>query len=72
MKIVYVGRDQLARREMLATDDDLLLLLYDRWDDFGYKTRFPTECRIGGNKVELGAVRILFDGDGRYGAVHTG
>lgn len=63
MKIVYVGRDQLARREMLATEGDILLLLYDRWDDFGYKTRFPTECRIGGNTVELGAVRILFDGE---------
>jgi len=63
MKIVYVGRDQLARQEMLATEGDILLLLYDRWDDFGYKTRFPTECRIGGNKVELGAVRILFDGE---------
>jgi ABC-type cobalamin/Fe3+-siderophores transport system ATPase subunit len=63
MKIVYVGRDQLARREMLATKGDILLLLYDRWDDFGYKTRFPTECRIGGKKVELGAIRILLDGE---------
>lgn len=63
MKIVYVSRDEKARRSMLASEDDILLLLYDRWDDFGYKTRFPTECRIGGAMVELGAVRILFDGE---------
>ena len=37
-----------------------MLLLYDRWDDFGFKTRFPTKCRIGGEDVELGALRILF------------
>lgn len=61
MKIIYVGRDEIARKELLSTKDDVLLLLYDRWDDFGFKTRFPTECRVDGKAVEIGAVRILFE-----------
>ncbi|HWU03155.1 MAG TPA: AAA family ATPase [Novosphingobium sp.] len=60
MKIIYVGNNQEARRKHLAKGGDVLLLLYDRWDDFGYKTRFPTVCRIGGEEIELGALRILF------------
>lgn len=60
MKIIYIGNNQVARRKILAEKDDVLLLLYDRWDDFGYKTRFPTICQIGGEEVELGALRILF------------
>lgn len=60
MKIVYVGNNHEARAQQLAKKGDRLLLLYDRWDDFGYKTRFPTICRVGGQEIELGAVRILF------------
>ncbi|WP_026621590.1 ABC-type cobalamin/Fe3+-siderophores transport system ATPase subunit (plasmid) [Ensifer sp. WSM1721] len=60
MKIVYIGNNQEARKKILAEAGDVLLLLYDRWDDFGYKSRFPTICRIGGKDVELGALRILF------------
>lgn len=62
MKIIYVGNDSEARSRHLAKSDNVLLLLYDRWDDFGYKTRFPTHCRIDGKVVELGAIKILFDG----------
>ncbi len=61
MKIIYVGRDDLLRRKLLTSNGDILLLLYDRWDDFGFKTRFPTDCRIGGEEIELGAIRILFE-----------
>lgn len=63
MKIIYTGNDVEARNLHLAKPGDVLLLLYDRWDDFGYKTRFPTHCRIGGKEVELGAIKILFAGE---------
>jgi hypothetical protein len=63
MKIIYTGNDIEARNLHLAEPGDVLLLLYDRWDDFGYKTRFPTHCRIGGKVVELGAIKILFAGE---------
>lgn len=60
MKVVYVGKDESARRRWMSRDDDILLLLYDRWDDYGFKTRFPTFCRVDGEELELGAIRILF------------
>jgi ABC-type cobalamin/Fe3+-siderophores transport system ATPase subunit len=60
MKIAYVGRDPATQEKLLKQEGDLLLLHYDRWDDFGYKTRFPTTCRIGGSEIELGATHILF------------
>lgn len=61
MKIVYVGSSKTLKESWLSKEEDVLLLLYDRWDDFGYRTRFPTLCRIGGKEVELGAIRILFE-----------
>lgn len=60
MRVIYAGANQEARKRHLASKGDILLLLYDRWDDFGHKTRFPTICKIGGKEVELGAVKILF------------
>lgn len=68
MEIVYVGSSKTLKERWLGTEEDILLLLYDRWDDFGYKTRFPTLCRIGGKEVELGAIRILFE---KQKASHT-
>lgn len=62
MKIVYVPRDSNARQKLLERKGNILLLLYDRWDDFGYKTRFPTYCRIGDKEIELGAIRVLVEG----------
>lgn len=63
MRVIYVGNDLTKRQEMLSSGDDVLLLLYDRWDDFTYKTRFPTLCKIDGEEVELGAVKILISGE---------
>lgn len=59
MKIVYVGNNA-ARRRAVSPDDDIIALRYDNWNDFGYETTFPTLCYIGGKKVELGPIRILF------------
>ena len=61
MDVVYVGKDSLKRDAALKTRGDVILLLFDRWDDFDYKTRFPTYCRIAGNEVELDAVKILIE-----------
>ncbi|MBN8934557.1 MAG: ATP-binding protein, partial [Rhizobium pusense] len=61
MRIAYVGSSKESRQQCLEQKGDVLLLLYDRWDDYNYKTRFPTICRINDEEVELGAIRILFD-----------
>lgn len=61
MKIIYVGADGKKRRKYLDGDEDVLLLLFDRWDDYDYKTTFPTSCNLNGSLVELGGVRILVE-----------
>ena len=61
MKIIYAGQDQKKQRS-LERLDDVIVLLHDNWDDYDYKTTFPTACRMKGQSVELGSVRILFEG----------
>jgi energy-coupling factor transporter ATP-binding protein EcfA2 len=61
MQIVYVGTNKDLQQHWLSKKGDVLLLLYDRWDDFGYKTRFPTFCRVDGEEIELGAIKIMFE-----------
>lgn len=68
MRILYVGASRELQLRYRAMKGDILLLLYDRWDDFGYKTRFPTFCRINDEEIELGAIRILFE---QQDASHT-
>ncbi len=65
MKIVYRGRATRRRNTPPELEGDVLELLVDNWDDYGFKTSFPTVCRISGNVVELGMIRLLIDG------VHT-
>ena len=61
MKIVYVGADAKKRRKYLDAKGDVLLLLHDKWDDYNYKTSFPTTCKVDDSLVELGAIRILVE-----------
>jgi len=61
VKIVYVGADAKKRRKYLDAKEDVLLLLHDRWDDYTFKTTFPTSCKIDDSLVDLGAIRILVE-----------
>ncbi|MGP4693861.1 AAA family ATPase [Agrobacterium cavarae] len=59
MKVLYCPSED-ERKKALVENDDVLILTFDRWDDFTYKTRFPTYCKVKGQVVELGAIRVLF------------
>lgn len=59
MKVCYLGRRSGRRNPAPEGSDDVLELLWDNWDDFGFKTSFPVICRIGGELVDLGAIRLL-------------
>lgn len=61
MKIVYVGKDQKRLKAILDQTYDVLLLTFDKWDDYSYKTTFPTVCRIKGDMVETGSVKVLIE-----------
>ena len=60
MDVIYVGRDIVKREAILKSHPTVILLLYDRWDDYDYKTSFPIYCQINGEQVELSALKILF------------
>ncbi len=62
MKVIYIGKDKLKRDSFIKEDDDILLLGFDRWDDYDYKTTFPTVCKIKGEIVETGSIKILIAG----------
>lgn len=63
MRVFYVGQDTQKRLALLKSKGDLLLLGFDRWDDYDYKTTFPVQCRIEGEDVVTGAIKILFSGE---------
>jgi len=60
VKIIYAGRDSKRQRSAERLED-VIVLLYDKWDDYDFKTTFPTNCRMRGESVELGSIRILFE-----------
>ncbi|RZA24002.1 MAG: ATP-binding protein, partial [Proteobacteria bacterium] len=63
MKVVYAGRDSKKQKALLVQHPDIIVLLYNNWDDFNYKTTFPTDCRMKGSDVEIGAVQILINNE---------
>lgn len=63
MKAVYRGRGS-SRSNIEPTDrGDVIELLHNTWDDFGNKTTFETVARINGQIIELGAIRLLVEGE---------
>ncbi|WP_157384210.1 hypothetical protein [Burkholderia glumae] len=59
MKVCYLGRRSRRSNSLPVGDDDVLELLWDIWDDYGYETSFPVSCRIDGERVDLGVLRLL-------------
>lgn len=64
MKIIYNGRPSKRRNVLPDGQDDVLELLSNDWNDYGFETTFMTVCRINGERVELGNIRILFEHSG--------
>ncbi|MDQ1900713.1 AAA family ATPase [Paracoccus sp. WLY502] len=44
-------------------------MIENNWDDYGHSTTFNTACRIGGEILDLGSVKILFEGKLSSGGV---
>lgn len=64
MDVVYLRRR--SRRSSTpppATDGDVIELLWNDWNDFGYETTFAITARLNGEVTELSAVSLLIDGD---------
>lgn len=65
MRVCYLGRRSGRKNPAPEGDADVLELLWDNWNDFGYVTSFPVVCRIGGEIVDLGAIRLLIAGQSK-------
>jgi energy-coupling factor transporter ATP-binding protein EcfA2 len=62
MKIVYLGRPSRRTTPSPSPDGDVIELLHNNWDDFGFKTSFPVTARINGKNIDLQMVQLLVHG----------
>lgn len=59
MQVVYLGRTSRRTDPPPQHEGDVIELLSNNWDDYGYKTSFPVTCRLNDEIVELPALRLL-------------
>lgn len=62
VKVVYLGRESRRSNSLPEGKDDVIELLSNNWNDFGYETTFETVCRVNGERLELGPIRLLIAG----------
>ena len=59
MQVVYRGRSSRRTNPPPQDEGDVIELLSNNWDDYGYKTTFPVTSRLNGEIVELPGLRLL-------------
>jgi ABC-type Mn2+/Zn2+ transport system ATPase subunit len=62
VKIVYLGRQSRRETPEPKLKGDVLELLANNWDDFGNRTTFATTCRIAGQLLNLGHLKLMIEG----------
>lgn len=61
LKVIYTGRPSRRTNSPPEMPGDVLELLSNDWDDYGFKTSFPVVCRFNNKIVELGMIRLLVE-----------
>lgn len=59
MQVIYLGRSSRRTNPPPQVEGDVIELLSNNWDDYGYKTSFLVTCRMNGEIVELPGLRLL-------------
>lgn len=60
MKVCYLGRRSARRNAPPVGTENVIELVWDNWDDFGFQTTFPVLFRYDGEMVDLeGGLRLL-------------
>ncbi|MGU3421173.1 ATP-binding protein [Methylobacterium sp. D54C] len=59
MQIVYLGRASRRTNPPPQVEGNVIELLSNNWDDYGYKTSFPVTCRLNDEIVDLPGLRLL-------------
>lgn len=63
MKVVYQGRSlRRGHTPDPTVEGDAIELFANDWDDYGNKTTFGTSCRINGEIVEIGSLKLMVSG----------
>lgn len=63
MRVVYLGRQSRRNTPAPSPEGDVIELLANNWDDYGYKTSFPVTARHDNKTVELDLIRLLIEGE---------
>lgn len=63
MKVVYLGRQSRRNNPSPSPDGDVIELLANNWDDYGFKTSFPVTARFADKAIELDLIRLLIEGE---------
>lgn len=61
MQVIYLGRGARESGVVPSIEGDGIELLDNNWNDYGYETFFHTACRINGDVVDLGSIRLLIE-----------
>lgn len=61
MQVVYLGRPSRRTNPPPQLEDDVIELLSNNWDDYGFKTSFPVTCRLNGEIIELPGLKLLIE-----------
>ncbi len=61
MKVVYFGRSAPRFASPPQDAGNLIELHPNNWDDYGHKTTFGVSCRIDGQDINLGGLRLLIE-----------
>lgn len=59
---MYLGRQSRRSNSLPNGEEDVIELLSNNWNDFGYETTFIPVCRVRGKRLELGPIRLLIAG----------
>lgn len=62
MKIIYIDDFFFDENNLkFNTDENFIILKYDRWNDYGYRTYFHLSMRYEKKLYAIGGIRILFE-----------
>lgn len=55
----HLGRESRHNNSLPNGTEDVIELLSNDWNDYGYETTFIPVCRVKGKRLELGPIRLL-------------
>lgn len=61
MQVMYLGRSSRRTNPPPLQEGDVIELLSNNWDDYGFKTSFLVTCRMNDEVVDVPGVKLLIE-----------